>query len=180
MLWRNVLLRLAFAFALAAPAAADPAMVSVLGDTSACLSGTGPAIRANITGLKDRAGELKLELYPANDEDFLRDDRDLIREGKVFRRIRVAAPHAGRVALCMKVPDTGHYALLFTHNRDGRNKFDFWSDGAGFPGNVWLGRSRPKLEMAAIDVGAGGVTVIDIRAQYLRGFAGFGPLDGED
>jgi uncharacterized protein (DUF2141 family) len=152
------------------------ARAGVLGsDSTACTSGEGPAIRANIEGLKDRVGELKLELYPANDADFLKDDRDLVREGKFFRRVRVPTPQAGPISLCIKAPAPGRYALLFTHNRDGKNKFDFWSDGAGFPSNVRLGRSRPRLAMATIDVG-NGVTVTDIQAQYLRGFGGFGPM----
>lgn len=163
--------------ALAMPMAAGAAQAGVLGsDSAACTSSEGPAILANIAGLKDRKGELKLELYPANEADFLKDDRDLIREGKFFRRIRVATPQTGAVALCIRVPRPGRYALLFTHNRDGRNKFDFWSDGAGFPSNAKLGRSRPKLEMATIDV-RDGVTVTGIRAQYLRGLGGFGPLN---
>lgn len=156
------------------------ARASILGDDrEACSSGEGPAIRADISGLKDRKGELKLELYPANDTDFLKDDRDLIKQGKFFRRVRVPTPQSGTVSMCIKVPRPGRYALLFTHNRDNRNKFDFWSDGAGFPSNTKLGRSRPKLPMATIDVGAG-VTVTAIRAQYLRGLSGFGPLRNRD
>ncbi|MDB5707522.1 MAG: hypothetical protein JWN66_4638 [Sphingomonas bacterium] len=152
------------------------AQAGVLGsDSAACTNGGGPAIRANVSGLKDRTGELKLELYPANDADFLKDDRDLIKEGKFFRRVRVPTPQQGSVALCIKVPAPGRYALLFTHNRDGRNKFDFWVDGAGFPSNIKLGRVRPKVGMATITVG-NGMTVTDIQAQYLRGLGGFGPI----
>jgi uncharacterized protein (DUF2141 family) len=151
------------------------AQAGVLGsDSAACMSGGGPAIRVNVDGLKDRAGELKLELYPANDADFLKDDRDLIKEGKFFRRVRVPTPATGPIALCIKAPMPGRYALLFTHNRDGKNKFNFWSDGAGFPSNERLGRSRPKLEMATINVPEGVVTT-DIHAQYLRGLGGFAP-----
>jgi len=73
------------------------AQAGVLGsDSAACAGGAGPAIRANVSGLKDRSGELKLELYPANDADFLKDDRDLIKEGKFFRRIRVPTPQSAR------------------------------------------------------------------------------------
>jgi len=152
------------------------AQAGVLGsDSAACTSGEGPAIRANIEGLKDRVGELKLELYPANDTDFLKDDRDLIKEGKFFRRIRVPTPQSGPISLCIRAPGPGRYALLFTHNRDGKNKFDFWTDGAGFPSNVKLGRSRPKVGMATLNVG-NGVTVTNIEAQYLRGLGGFGPI----
>ena len=156
---------------------AAPAMAAPLGpDAAACAGGHGPAILADIVGLKDRQGELKLELYPANEQDFLRDDRDLIREGKVFRRVRVPTPPAGAVEMCIRVPRPGRYALLFTHNRDGKNKFSFWTDGAGFASNGKLGRSRPKLAQALVDAG-GGVTRLTIRAQYLRGISGFGPLD---
>jgi uncharacterized protein (DUF2141 family) len=155
------------------------AEAGVLGsDSAACAGGAGPAIRANVVGLKDRTGELKLELYPANEADFLKDDRDLIKEGKFFRRIRVPTPQSGAVALCIRAPNPGRYALLFTHNRDGKNKFDFWIDGAGFPSNMKLGRTRPKLNMALINVGPG-VTVTDIKAQYLRGLGGFAPLNGD-
>ena len=73
------------------------------------------------------------------------------------------------------MPGPGRYAILFTHNRDGKEKFDFWTDGAGFPSGERLGRSRPKLHQAIIDVGPG-ITTTNIRAQYLRGFSGFGPM----
>lgn len=162
----------AFALALAAaPATAQP----VLGeDAAACAGGSGSAIRVNVTGLKDRTGRLKLELYPANEDDFLKDDRDLKKEGKFFRRIWAQTPASGAVAMCIKAPSAGRYALLFTHDRDGKNKFNFWQDGAGFPSNRRLGRSRPKLQEALVNVGAG-VTTVNIHTQYLRGVSGFAP-----
>ncbi len=173
---RRVTLSLLLLASVALPLAGAVAQAGVLGDDrAACTSSEGPAILATIAGLKDRKGELKLELYPANDADFLKDDRDLIKEGKFFRRIRVPTPQAGTIAMCIRAPRPGRYALLFTHNRDGRNKFDFWSDGAGFPSNVKLGRQRPKLAMAVIDV-RDGVTMTEIQAQYLRGLSGFGPI----
>lgn len=152
------------------------AHATVLGaDAAACASGDGPAILANISGLKDRIGDVRLELYPPDEDDFLKDDHKLIREGKTFRRVVVPTPKSGPVALCIRAPRPGRYALLFTHNRDNKNKFSFWSDGAGFPSNQRLGRSRPHLDQALITVGQG-VTVTNIRAQYLRGLGGFGPL----
>ncbi|UVO52520.1 DUF2141 domain-containing protein [Sphingomonas sp. SUN019] len=155
---------------------ATPATAQILGtDAAACTSRIGPAIQVAITGLKDRKGDLKLELYPATEADFLKDDRDLIAAGKTFRRIRAPTPAYGPTTMCIRVPRPGQYALLFTHDRDGRNKFNFWSDGAGFASNRKLGRSRPKLEEATISVGRG-VATTHIRAQYLRGFGGFGPL----
>lgn len=155
---------------IAVPAAAAPAG----DDTAACRSG-GPAIRVDIVGLKDRTGGLKLELYPATEADFLKDDRDLVKQGKFFRRVRVPTPPAGPISLCIAVPRPGRYALLFTHDRDGRNKFNFMADGAGFPSNLKLGRAKPTLAQAIIVVPRG-VVRTEIRAQYLRGLRGFAPL----
>jgi uncharacterized protein (DUF2141 family) len=158
--------------------AAGPAAAQGIlgGDAAACRASEGPAIQVDVTGLKDRKGDLKLELYPANETDFLKPDKDLIAAGKVFRRISVPTPPTGAIALCMRVVHPGRYALLLVHDRDGRNKFSVWSDGAGFPSNVRLGRSRPKVEQAYIDVGPG-IAVTHIRLQYLRGLGGFGPVD---
>lgn len=156
---------------------AAPAGAQVLGeDAAACAAGNVPAVRVTVTGLKDRIGRLKLELYPATQDDFLKDDRDLVREGKVFRRVWSATPAgAGAVTMCIRAPAPGRYALLFTHDRDGKNKFNFWRDGAGFSGAGKLGRSRPKLDQAIVTVGRG-TTDVSVRAQYLRGLSGFGPV----
>ncbi|WP_380783404.1 DUF2141 domain-containing protein [Sphingomonas sp. R86520] len=154
----------------------DPASAQMLGsDAAACRSGEGPAIAVEITGLKDRTGELKLELYPGEEADFLKDDHVLIAAGKTFRRVIVPTPATGPTTMCIRVPRPGRYALLLTHNRDGKNKFSIWTDGAGFASNTKLGRSRPKVGQALVEVGAG-VTTVRITAQYLRGLGGFGPI----
>lgn len=156
----------AAALLVALPAAAE---ARVLGsDADACIGRRGPAIEVPVTGLKDRTGDLKLELYPATDADFLKDDRDLRAQGKVFHRIRVPTPESGAVTLCVRVPRPGTYALFFTHDRDGKNKFNFWADGAGVPSNRKLGRAKPQLDQATVVVG-NGITRVPIRAQYLRG-----------
>ncbi|WP_294196315.1 DUF2141 domain-containing protein [uncultured Sphingomonas sp.] len=153
---------------------APTATAQVLGsDAAACTSGQGPAILATVTGLKDREGTLKLELYPPNEKDFLAGDDDLAREGKFFRRVTITPPASGDAPICIRVPRPGRYALFFGHDRDGKRKFNFWSDGAGFPSNHKIGRARPKLVDALIDVGPG-ITRTVIRAQYLRGLGGFG------
>ncbi|PZQ61872.1 MAG: hypothetical protein DI544_04450 [Sphingomonas taxi] len=155
-------------------AAAPAASAQVLGsDAAACTSGQGPAVLATVTGLKDRVGTLKLELYPANEDDFLAGDKKLLAEGKTFRRITVAPPASGDAAICIRVPRPGRYALFLGHDRDNKRKFNFWSDGAGFPSNHKIGRARPKLVDSLIDVGPG-ITQTTIRAQYLRGLGGFG------
>lgn len=143
-------------------------------DADLCRSGRGPAIQVNVQGLKDRRGELWLELYPPKPDDFLSPDTDLMAQGKIFRRTRSRLPAAGSVEICIRVPQPGRYALMLRHNRVERDKFSFWSDGAGVPANQSLGRSKPRLDQALVTAGPG-VTVVAIKMQYLRGF-GFSPL----
>lgn len=155
-----------------------PVEAQVLGsDAAACSPGGGPAILVEAVGLKDRKGRMKLELYPANEADFLADDGTLIAAGKTFRRVWADVPAAGGMAICIRVPKPGRYALLVTHDRDGKNKFNFFADGAGFPGEGKLGMSRPKVDRAIVDVGTGTLDRV-VRLQYLRGLSGFAPIAG--
>jgi len=172
---QNWLRASALALAVAVPGVAH---ADVLGeDSAACTSMGYSAILANIVGLKDRSGRLKLELWRARDDEFLHDDWVLAGEGKFFRRVWADPPLSGPVSICIKAPGPGTYALFFTHDRDGKNKFNFWKDGAGLPNSTRLGRNRPTLALAEVTVGIG-VTTVTIRAQYLRGiFSGFGPVD---
>jgi len=154
---------------------AGPLAAQTPGDDAAlCRTGRGPALQVDVSGLKDATGELWLELYPGEEADFLRDDTDLVKEGKTFRRIRVKPAAAGATSLCVRVPHAGRYALLVRHNRVGKDKFSFWSDGIGFPGNHAIGRSRPPFAEALVTAG-GGVTATPVRMQYLHGLGGFSP-----
>ena len=143
-------------------------------DAATCQAGHGPAIDVDVQGLKDRAGELWLELYPATQADFLGNDDALIAAGKTFRRTRGVLPAAGAVDICVKVPRPGRYALLLRHNRTGKDKFSIWRDGIGIADNQAIGRHKPTVEQATVTAG-GGVTTIPIKVQYLHGF-GFSPL----
>lgn len=164
---------IATALALIAPVTAHAQ--TLRGEAAACAPGGGPAIRANITGLKDRIGWLQLELYPATQADFLRNHSKLIAEGKTFRRVRARVPATGAVEMCIRVPRRGRYALVFTHDRDNRSKFNFLTDGVGLPGPGKLRRTRPTVDQAVITVGSG-VATANIRVQYLRGIRGFAPM----
>lgn len=169
----------ALALSALAPAAelfAAPAMAAPEDINGSCSVAGGAQIHVVAVGLKDHSGRLKLELYPANNADFLKDDRDLIKEGKVFRRVWYQTPATGNPALCIRAPGPGKWAVLLTHDRDGKNKFNFWQDGAGFISTEHLGRSRPSVNQAIINVPAGGANVT-MRLQYLRGLGGFSPLN---
>jgi len=114
---------------------------------------TGPAFLVEVSGLRDRAGRLKLELYPANDRDFLADDNILVMADKPFARVEVATPPDGAVELCIRAPRPGRYALSLLHDRNADRKFQLSSDGIGFSNNPKLGWSKPGAERVAVDVG---------------------------
>ncbi|RYE04400.1 MAG: DUF2141 domain-containing protein [Sphingomonadales bacterium] len=134
-------------------------------------------LRVNVEGIKDRIGRLKVEIYPPNETDFLRDDTSLKNERRPFRRVWMKTPGGdGPISICIRAPYAGQWAVLLTHDRDGQNKFNFWQDGAGFPSNQRLGRSRPKVRQALVNIPAQGGQ-ITIRLQYLRGLGGFAPMD---
>lgn len=135
----------------------------------------GPAVRIAVTGLKDRTGVLRAEVYPANDEDFLASDMVLVRAGKPFRRVDMALPPSGPVELCIRLPGPGPYAISVLHDRDDNRRFGFSSDGIGFPGNPKLGLSKPKAANATL-AGGSGVSDITVRMNYRTGLFGFGPL----
>ncbi|MBD8617638.1 DUF2141 domain-containing protein [Sphingomonas sp. CFBP 13728] len=134
-----------------------------------------PGIRIDVSGLRDRSGRLKLELYPANADDFLADDDALLRAGKVFRRVVTAVPPDGMVSLCVAVPRPGRYAVLVIHKRDGSRAFSISNDGVGLPGSQHIGRHRPPIEQAIVTVPET-LAIVTARMQYLRGIAGFKPM----
>jgi len=137
----------------------------------------GPAFLVDIEGLKDRKGQLKLEVYPANDTDFLTDDNVLISAGKTFRRVEVPVPDKGAAQLCIRVPSAGTYAVTVLHDRDSNRKFGWRVDGIGFAGNPKLGWGKPNAAEASARAGSS-PTRIAIVMNYWRGF-GMRPIRGE-
>ncbi|MFT3965458.1 MAG: DUF2141 domain-containing protein [Sphingobium sp.] len=135
----------------------------------------GPAFLVDVTGLKDRKGNLKLELYPANDKDFLADDNVLLNAGKAFRRVEVAVPQSGPVQLCIRAPGAGTYALSLLHDRDSNRKMGLSVDGIGFPTNPKLCWGQPKANDARATVG-NGLTRVAVTMQYRRNLVCFGPV----
>ena len=162
---------------LAASAAALPPSTPNLGIAEGqCRAGeSGPSFLVTLAGLKDRAGLLKLEVYPANDTDFLADDNVLVGAGKTFRRVRARVPASGSVSLCVRVPGPGTYALTVLHDRNADGKFNLSGDGVGFAGNPRLGVTKPKAATVSARAGAG-PTRLTVVMNYRRGLMSFGPL----
>jgi uncharacterized protein (DUF2141 family) len=136
---------------------------------------TGPAFIVDVLGLKDWKGRLKLEVYPANDADFLADDNILINSGKTFRRVEVPVPNERMPKLCVRLPGPGTYAVTLLHDRNIDRKFNFFIDGIGFSANPKLGLSKPKSRAVAANAG-NGLTLLRIVMNYRTGLLSFGPL----
>ncbi|MEZ5656359.1 MAG: DUF2141 domain-containing protein [Sphingobium sp.] len=134
----------------------------------------GPAFLVTPVGIKDRRGTLKLEVYPANDDDFLNDDNLLLMAGKTFRRVEEPVPVSGPIRLCVRVPEAGRYAVSLLHDRNGDHKFKWTVDGIGFANNPRLGWSKPKASRASALAGDG-ITPISIVLNYRHGL-GVAPL----
>lgn len=178
----KVLSGLGLGLALAAPAVAlaGPLIPSTpdLGKAEGrCRPGEGgPALLVNIAGLKDRRGNLKLEVYPSNDDDFLADDNILVSAGKTFRRVEMAVPASGPVQMCVRIPGPGSYSISVLHDRDANRKFGLSVDGIGFTGNPRLGMRKPKASATRLIVNSNGVSQTTIVMNYRKGLFSFGPL----
>lgn len=162
---------------LAVPAAARAGPHQELGKAEGqCRpSESGPALLVSAIGLKDRSGDLKLEVYPANDADFLQDDKVLVAQGKTFRRVEAPVPATGTPELCVRLPASGSYAVSLLHDRDANHKFNLSSDGIGFAGNHKLTWAKPKAAASAVIAGAG-LTPVSIVMNYRQGLLTFAPL----
>lgn len=137
----------------------------------------GPAFILQIVGIKDRVGLLRVEVYPSNDADFLQDDNVLVGQGKVFRRVETPVPKTGVIALCIRVPRAGSYAVSVLHDRDSSRKFSVMVDGVGFGGNPRIRLRKPRAAEATIRAGDG-PTRRRIILNYHSGFMSFGPIGG--
>ena len=114
---------------------------------------SGSAYMINVTGLKDRKGMLRVELYPNNDTDFLADDNILVMAHKAFARVAQPIPASGDVTICIRAPGPGSYTLSVIQDRNSNRKFEYGNEGAGFPRIGNLGRNKPKASDVAVSVG---------------------------
>lgn len=109
-----------------------------------------------VEGLKDRDGNLRVEVYPDNDRDFL-----VNRMG----RTEVPTP-GGEPQLCVQLPGKGRYAIVVHQDRDADNSFDVFTDGFGFSNNPKLGFSKPDVSKVAFDT-TGKVTHLTVDMHYI-------------
>ncbi len=133
-------------------------------------AGLEPEVEIEVIGFKDKAGNVRAELYPNNDEDFLEGGHKLLLAGKLFKRIDLPTPTQGSALICMPVPKAGTYSMSILHDRNANGEFDGFKDGFGFPGNPKLGWRKPKAAAAAVTVSTG-VTKITVILNYVQGLS---------
>lgn len=135
-------------------------------DAAACAPQSGKAAALVIvSGFKDHTGNVRVQLYPDNDKDFLRSGRKLKAEGKVFRRVETATPADGDAAVCVQLPGKGRFTMAVMHDRNGDGKLNVFSDGYGFPNNPKVKFGAPDADNVAFDAGDG-ITQLAIRLRY--------------
>ncbi|MFC3713410.1 DUF2141 domain-containing protein [Sphingoaurantiacus capsulatus] len=166
-LGRSALTLAAATFTLAAASAATPAHAQeILGpDAAACRAGTtGPSALVRIYGFKDRGGNLRVQLYGNNPDQFLA-------KGNWLKRIELPIVADGDMNVCVELPSYGDYAIAVRHDRDANGKSG-WNDGGGFSGNpkLSLGNLKPDYEDTSFAAGQG-VVVVDVIMNYRNGLS---------
>jgi len=150
--------------------AAAPVGATVLGpDAQACTSGSpAPALLVKVDGLKSRTGDLRVQIYGSNPDDFLA-------KGKKLRRIDVPVTPRGPMEVCVALPDAGDYAVAVRHDVDGSGKSG-WNDGGGFSRNPKLSLLSLKPHYSDVVIrSTGGIREIAVTMQYRQGFS-IGPV----
>lgn len=147
---------IALALALLSAPAAAQSIPAIGSDADACAPDANEtALRVEITGFKDRKGQVRLEIYSTDPGEFLGNSRKLVEGGKVFRRIDAPTPQAGAVYSCIRLPGPGTYTLAVLHDRNLNGKFSLFTDGVGFPNRARRIYRKPTVAEAEFTATAG-------------------------
>lgn len=143
----------------------DIAHAQTLGpNPSLCAGGTEPAILVKITGLKNRAGKIRIRTFNGNPDTYFN-------KAHAQRRLEYSTPAAGPVEICVPVLAPGTYAVDVRHDANNNSDTDR-SDGIGASGNpkfsLWniLFNRKPPARQVQISVGYG-TTIVPITVRYL-------------
>lgn len=144
------------------------AQSTILGpDAPKCASGDGPAILVRVSGLKSRAGKVRVRTFAGAQPKSWFDKKFAL------KRTEVDVPDAGSVDVCMPVPQAGGYVVDVRHDVNNNGSTDR-ADGAGASGNPntslfdFLLGKKPPASKVVVQVGEG-VTTVPIVAKYLKG-----------
>ena len=106
-----------------------------------------PRVLVKVEKLQGTEGNLRVQIYGDNPDDFLE-------KGKKLVRIDVPIDHT-IMRVCVPLPGLGNYAMLVLHDRNANGKADFLTEGFGFSNNPKLVLAPPDLEETLFAARAG-------------------------
>lgn len=106
-----------------------------------------PRVLVKVEKLQSTEGNLRVQIYGDNPDDFLE-------KGKKLVRIDVPINH-NTMRVCVPLPGLGNYAMLVMHDRNANGKADFLTEGFGFSNNPTLILAPPDLEETLFAARAG-------------------------
>ncbi len=95
-------------------------------------------IRIVVSGIKHAQGLVTADLFPNNEEGFLRGRGRLL-------QVRFAAK-APQTKFCIKAPESGLFAMSAYHDQNANGDFD--KNGLGLPAEPWGISNNPKVRFA--------------------------------
>lgn len=146
-------------FTLAAPAHAQMNQ-EIRNDPAPC-RGSGPAVRINVSEIKNSNGKIRVQLYRGTEADWLV-------SGRWIYRMEVPA-RQGNMSFCMPVPQAGTYGVAVRHDVNGNGSTDITSDGGAMSNNPSINvfnLGKPSFRRTRFDIGNEVVTQ-NIRMRYL-------------
>ncbi len=124
-----------------------------------CLEADGRTeLLVRVDGIRNAVGNLRVNVYDDNPENFL------VKGKKLYRLDIPARP--GTMEVCVPLPGEGTYALVAFHDQNGNGKVNITKDGFGFSNNPKVRWRRPKHAEAAFVAGPGR-TEVDVHLRYL-------------
>lgn len=125
-----------------------------------CFDKEGAGARAliNVMGLENQEGNIRVQVYSSDPEEFLE-------KGKKLLRVDVPVSSLDS-QVCVVLPNPGTYAMVVMHDRNANGRADILTEGFGFSQNPKLMFSKPDHEEVAIAVPEG-ITEIDVALNYM-------------
>ncbi len=107
--------------------------------THVSCSGAKNEIKIVVKGVKDSVGLMSADLYPNDQEAFLKGERRV-------KQVKFAA-RAPITQFCIKAPEVGAFAIAVYHDRNANGRFD--KTGIGMPNEPWGISNNPKVRFSA-------------------------------
>lgn len=121
-------------------------------------SGDGPRVKVKVDNLQGLDGNIRVQVYGDNPDDFLAKGKKLVRID-----VPIIEPD---MEVCVPIPRPGDYALVVMHDKNANGRADFLTEGFGFSNNPKLGLGAPDLDEVLVKI-AQGVTEMDVRLTYI-------------